>query len=70
MTNKEMMNEMLARLDLQVCSIKSNVRVIDALDRDGACDLNDQLVTADALIQQITDLVFRMKSINNPNLGE
>ena len=64
MTNQEMISEMLDRADAQVEQLISTGEVIEVLDRDGDYDLHDQMVTYEALVGELKDLLGRMRKIN------
>ncbi|MEL0016943.1 MAG: hypothetical protein VW715_17160 [Rhodospirillales bacterium] len=64
MTNQEMIREMLDRLQRQQEVMASTFTVIEALDRDGDFDLNDQMATADGLLEGLGGLIDRMQKIN------
>jgi uncharacterized protein YjgD (DUF1641 family) len=64
MTNQEMIQEMLDRLQRQHEVMASTFNVIEALDRDGDFDLNDQIHTADTLLEGLGGLLDRMQKIN------
>ena len=64
MTNQEMIREMLDRLQRQHEVMASTFNVVEALDRDGDFDLNDQMATADGLLEGLSSLLDRMQKIN------
>ena len=64
MTNQEMIQEMIDRLEGQIETMVSTFNVIEALDRDGDFDLHDQIVTADGLLEGLSALKERMRAIN------
>lgn len=64
MTNREMITEMLDRLQGQIETMQSTMNVIEAVDRDGDFDLHDQIATADGLMDGMQSLLQRMRNIN------
>ena len=64
MTNKEMINEMLDRLQAQHEAMTSTFNCVEALDRDGDFDLHDQIATADSLLEGLGGLLDRMRKVN------
>ena len=65
-TNNEMKLEVLSSLEALTSSVKSKVKVLDALDRDnesGAYDLHDQLTTFSELTEKLEAVVLRSVSI-------
>jgi len=64
MTNQEMIQEMLDRLQAQQETMASTFNVVEALDRNGDFDLHDQIATADGLLDGLGALLYRMQKIN------
>jgi len=64
MTNQEMIQEMLDRLQAQQETMASTFNVVEALDRNGDFDLHDQIATADGLLEGLGALLDRMQKIN------
>ena len=64
MTNQEMIREMIDRLEAQIETMVSTFNCIEVLDRDGDFDLNDQIATADGLMEGLNALKERMRKIN------
>lgn len=64
MTNQEMIQEMLDRLQAQHEAMASTFNVVEALDKDGDFDLHDQMHTADGLLEGLGALLDRMQKIN------
>ena len=64
MTNQQMIQEMIERLEAQIETMVSTFNVIEALDRDGDFDLHDQISTADGLLEGLSSLKERMRAVN------
>jgi hypothetical protein len=63
LTNKQMKNEMIHRLDEQLQAFRSTMNALDALDRLYDYDLIDQMDTADKLMAQMDVLLTKMNNI-------
>jgi hypothetical protein len=64
MTNQEMIQEMIDRLEAQIETMASTINCIEVLDRDADFDLHDQIATADGLMEGLNALKDRMRAIN------
>jgi hypothetical protein len=63
LTNRQMKNEMIHRLDEQLQSFRSTMMTLDAIDRLEDYDLIDQMDTADKLMAQMDVLLTKMNNI-------
>jgi len=62
-SNTQMKNELIHRLDTELQSFRSTMMALDAIDRIEDYDLIDQIVTADRLMDQMDQLLTRMNNI-------
>jgi hypothetical protein len=62
-TNKQMKNELIHRLDEQLQNFRSNMMALEAVDRTYDFDLVDQMVTANKLMNQMDVLLTKMNNI-------